>query len=354
MEFLVGDDLNKAISKVLRDPKPRCAVAFWGTGVDDLFGESDFSNTRIVCNLAMGGTNPAIIRILMKGNADVRQEDFLHAKVYLGGDEAVIASANASANGLGLESSAKQWIEAGVLTKQVEPVSEWFEKLWQTARKITDADLKNAEAIWKERSKLNRVSFKRASFKTFGDLDPSERSEILITWEGNDDDWDLNKPGLEKELGDYDEKTLEELVANGVTIEGKEDRDVLKNGTWVLCWTRTRKGQPAKNMGLRLVCCGEELKEAFHYSDETERQHDVVMPSSRAPLFNVEEDEFVKAFRDVMERDGYEALRTDDYEEAWFTTDRIDRMREFWQDVGVVYNERRGGARKIEGVNKSV
>lgn len=36
-------------------------------------------------------------------NADLRQSDYLHAKVYIGQEAAIVTSANASANGLGLE-----------------------------------------------------------------------------------------------------------------------------------------------------------------------------------------------------------------------------------------------------------
>ena len=112
MRLLTGDELRAKVAAIAGERKPCCAVAFWGRGAAALFGPR--SRVRIVCNLATGGTNPdEIIALQAKGHT-VLQHDQLHAKVYLGKSQAVVASANASANGLGLEASEQaKWIEAG-------------------------------------------------------------------------------------------------------------------------------------------------------------------------------------------------------------------------------------------------
>jgi hypothetical protein len=84
------------------------AVAFWGKGAPEELGISKSqARLTVICNLSMGGTNPAVIRSLRTthGAPTVRQNDRLHAKVYLFAHAAVIGSSNASANGLALEGS---------------------------------------------------------------------------------------------------------------------------------------------------------------------------------------------------------------------------------------------------------
>lgn len=114
MEFLTGDKLRKAIEKLAKGKKLRLAVAFWGTGSENLLGDALGGDIRIICNLKSGGTNPYVLENFPRDK--VKQHDHLHAKVYIGEDKVVVTSANASANGLGLEGSEQNfWEEAGVL-----------------------------------------------------------------------------------------------------------------------------------------------------------------------------------------------------------------------------------------------
>jgi len=101
----------------------------------------------------MGGTNPQVIRRLLDLTR-IRHCDTLHAKIYLGSNRTIVSSANASTNGLGVDSaSSATWIEAGYLTTEVAPIRAWFEALGEISSAITDADLAAAEAAWSERQK---------------------------------------------------------------------------------------------------------------------------------------------------------------------------------------------------------
>lgn len=155
-KFLVGPELQAAISDVLNDREVRCAVAFWGYGAKEWFGKK-LRNAKVICNLNMGGTNPASIRELIKDKArfEVRQCDVLHAKVYIGERSAVVTSANLSANGLGCEGQeVKGWIEAGVWLADVAPLKIWFDHLWDNptqTRIIQESDLEKAASARKSR-----------------------------------------------------------------------------------------------------------------------------------------------------------------------------------------------------------
>lgn len=151
--FIVGSELAGAIYKLTKSGKADCAVAFWGDGAERMFRKSKAYAPRIICNLGMGGTNPKIIRRLLD-LTEIRHCDTLHAKIYLGSDRAIVTSANASTNGLGIDgASPATWIEAGYLTTDVAPIRIWFEALWASSSEVTEADLCAAEAAWAARQK---------------------------------------------------------------------------------------------------------------------------------------------------------------------------------------------------------
>ena len=74
-------------------------------------------NVRIICDLLSGACNPVEIEKL-KGldGVRVRTRDRLHAKVWIGGNDVIVGSANASHNGLpgDDEDAANASIEAAV------------------------------------------------------------------------------------------------------------------------------------------------------------------------------------------------------------------------------------------------
>lgn len=151
MVLLSGAELRQAIERVTCDARVSCAVAFWGEGGDRLLLNPERRELRVICNLKMGGTNPTVVERLIRSGVDVRQCNILHAKVYIGEREAVITSANASMNGLGLEGIDQAgWIEAGMVMPANAAIP-WFENLWSASRPITSADLAAALILFRLR-----------------------------------------------------------------------------------------------------------------------------------------------------------------------------------------------------------
>lgn len=142
------------------------AVAFWG---HDAIGELDLTNhageLQIICNLGTGGTNPKVIERLIEiqdrcgSSLKVRQNDRLHAKVYLFDDFAIVGSSNASTNGLAFEGSElTHWLEANLLTRDPDVLASL--RLWMDGlgcRKVTPDDLMRAKAAWKMRRAILRL-----------------------------------------------------------------------------------------------------------------------------------------------------------------------------------------------------
>jgi phosphatidylserine/phosphatidylglycerophosphate/cardiolipin synthase-like enzyme len=68
-------------------------------------------------------------------NIEIKSHSHLHAKVYWGSNQAIVGSANFSANDLGFEKTEKNgWIEAGMIINDEESILHkievWFDKLW--------------------------------------------------------------------------------------------------------------------------------------------------------------------------------------------------------------------------------
>lgn len=241
MKFLDGQGLDAAIRRVLASAGPSCAVAFWGRGASGKIAGD--AAARLICNLGSDGTNPHEIGALLKAGHDVRQNDRLHAKVYIGGGRAVVASANLSANGLGLEAGKiAHWLEAGVITGDTAPVVEWFEALRRDAgtQAISGGDLRKAERLWKER----RSRKPSTSFAEFG---PDAEVLSLVDWFGSSD-WEVNATGVKAQIG-LDGEEAEGAIEGSFDIAHPDDESCLTPGTWVLRWQRTSNSPPAKRSG---------------------------------------------------------------------------------------------------------
>lgn len=325
MTFLAGDALSDAIRKVLAEPGARCAVAFWGAGSETLLTGSD---ARVVCNLKAGGTNPFALRKLQV--AELLQCDDLHAKVYLGSDHAIVTSANASANGLGLEAGEQAgWQEAGVRVAEIEPIEAWFDAICAKSREITDDDWLAAEAAWRRRqiAKPTRSTF--AAFDTDGDGLP------LMAWAG-DAEWQQSEEDVKQQLGFCDENT-ERWINDGMELEGPGDEKVLK-GQWILTWMRGVGGKPSKRVSPWWIQLSDTVvKDAFRHAGENEKRSVVLGVDKRAPEpFDPTEPRFVAALTEVVARPKYHELRTLDYEGAWFGP-RLSLIAACWRDVKACY-----------------
>ena len=117
-EFLDSRNLiAQKIADLLQNSRDvHCIVAFWGKGAPELFDDMNDERLRrvkVVCNLTAGGTNPSVIQELLKRKISVRHNSTLHSKVYWTDRGVIVGSANASANGLSLESAAQDgWLES--------------------------------------------------------------------------------------------------------------------------------------------------------------------------------------------------------------------------------------------------
>jgi hypothetical protein len=164
-EFLVSKELSVKIREVLRGENRRCAVAFWGKGSAAFLKSSSSGDTRdakIVCDLSMGATDPNELKNLgAPNNKNLRYyPKQLHAKVYISDIGAVVASANASNNGIGFNAADEpEHLEAGTFYArshvQWNVISSWFDGIFEKATKIDKKALEDAKKKWEPRPELD-------------------------------------------------------------------------------------------------------------------------------------------------------------------------------------------------------
>lgn len=202
MIILSGRSYLDAIREQMKRSKSvRIAVAFWGDGAETSDGIGLTSaaarapSVEIICNLTMGGTNPHVIRQLLKSQFVVKHSPRLHAKVFRFDDCAIVGSANASCNGLNFEGdeAITGWQEIGVLFSDAAALTELdkcLDKIVDTALKVDEAALKIAEELWKKR-RANRPS----ANPEFSDQlhQSSETIDMADASDGNSEE-PLNKP----------------------------------------------------------------------------------------------------------------------------------------------------------------
>jgi hypothetical protein len=312
MTFLSGLEIKQAIQNLKRQKRLWCAVAFWGKGADQIF-ETYPADTRLICNLQMGGTNPYVIRKLMDilGSEKVRHEPQLHAKVYIGDTQAVITSANASTNGLGLEGDEQaNWIEAGTLV-EFSDTEEWFKQVWKDSKKIENSDLAKAETAWKARQQV-----KQLALPTFSQFVKTSPIFPLINWWPSRDD-EANK-------GDSEDEDLSAYIK----VKGNGDSKALTVGKWILWFKRNQDGLPANNS-----LTWHHISEVVSVKDKDykfqTRQAEFPPPEP----FDINDGKFKNEFCKLMGSEKYNDLRDDNYEGAYFTKGRTDLIDGFWKEL---------------------
>jgi hypothetical protein len=119
--FVDHKKLGPKIRRVLGGGGVRCAVAFWGDGAAaSLFAGPPPAEAHIICDIAMGGTNPRELKELgAPDNRGLRHLPGLHAKVYLSSRGLIAGSANASNNSIGFLDAAAL-MEAGTFHESEE------------------------------------------------------------------------------------------------------------------------------------------------------------------------------------------------------------------------------------------
>jgi len=85
----------------------------------------------------------------------VKHSSILHSKVYWTNRGIVVGSANASANGLSLESVEQDgWLEAAIHSNRpadIEAARIYVDEIWNASDEVTERDLENAKVKWKSR-----------------------------------------------------------------------------------------------------------------------------------------------------------------------------------------------------------
>jgi hypothetical protein len=334
MVFLFGRKLDSAIRRIMQSRDVRCAVAFWGRGANSLFPDVGQQNIRIVCNLKSGGTNPQVISDLCRSGVKLRHYDELHAKVYIGKEQAIVASANASANGLGFEATEQaRWIEAGVMLNDIDSVASWFEQIWDDAREVNQADINAAIAAWKFRRSV------RPSLVSFADFDVKAGTLPFIAWWVSPADFVWCEENLKKQLGPIN-KEIKQRLENSIEIGAEEDKKVLRPGIWILFWERTASGLPSKRSNPYWFKVGRVVHKAFAYKSNKREKVDIMLPAEQGspPPFEITEVRFRQAFYDLLKIDKYEYLRGGGDENSWYAP-RQQLIHQFWRDLKCYYKK---------------
>jgi hypothetical protein len=328
--FIFGDQVNEAVRATLRGKSIQCAVAFWGRGAANLF-DKNVQEARIICNLETGATNPIEIIKIMRTGFEIRQCDSLHAKVYIGDTKAVITSANASANGLGLEGTELHtWIEAGVLLDDTREVQSWFERLWDDkdlVRGITTQDLERAKAKW-----LIRQTW-RPSLQSFAQFDPTkDRLPLIVPYA--DQEWEFNEGNIRREESLLEGQTIPDSLKERIEagFEPDNNKDIAIMGKrWILWWKMTLKDSLDRRARMLWKYMGDKtLRGVWHYLGDGVAR-DVVLTAEETPPqpFDLRNDKFTKIFADLIGEKKYQLLRS--FDSSWDDVDRVGRK--FWIDL---------------------
>ena len=154
LRFLTGSALTEAIKGTLSDGACDVAVAFWGRDAPQRLGLKGTHPTRVLCDLYSGACNPTAIRALLKLGVEVRDIPGLHAKVYIGPQSMIVASANASSNGLAEEGGELDLgLEAGMEVLNPAALQEaraWFNSM-TCGPIVTSKVLPELDRLWRLR-----------------------------------------------------------------------------------------------------------------------------------------------------------------------------------------------------------
>lgn len=342
--FLAGPDIRAQILRRLKKTKKfDAAVAFWGKGAAGQFPDHlKTGKVRIICNLLSGGTNPYEIEKLRDCGFQIKHRDDLHAKVYLFDDDAIMGSANFSANGLGLEGKEQSgWLEAGALLDDAaaQAARDWFEALWKDkqTKKLKQADLKQAVALWGARQR------QKPTIKSILDFDFDQDDDKLpyISWYGNDK-WSESKKAIQEHFGAVSRQRYKQIVdqiEDGIELEDEQDLSVLHPGRWVLDFELAsyRKG---KGIALYWIHLGDLIRGAYFYDDAPEEFMDCFLADANPPPppFEINNPLLRLVVSQTLQKIKYRKLVQSRYDGPWFKP-RLHLFQPFWKDVQNRYRE---------------
>jgi len=230
--FLNGSNLSDCIKQLLSGDNVRCAVAFWGKDSDTLLKKNLRAPNRIVCDVSQGGTSPHALRALgAPNNENVRYLGNLHAKVYISDRGAIVASANMSRNGVGLDES-PNLIEAGVLITHDEiaysEISSWFESQWEISKQVDAAALDLAAKRFRPLQAMLRP-VRPGSLLDLLAAEPAQFEDVsIVLTQSQSSDVDRERVrATVKKNNPADSKAVDALPAEGMFI-GWTRKDLLR------------------------------------------------------------------------------------------------------------------------------
>lgn len=346
-ETLFAEGLTNKISSIFNEKNSRFAVAFWGRGVVERFFHGSLETVKVICNLATGGTNPLVIEQLMQRGAQVKQHDQLHAKVYIGETFAVITSANASVNGLGLEGVEQEgWLEAGVVTEPGTPAI-WFDQLWndpERVREVTNLDIERAKKLFVDRAAF-KPSRRFEAFDVNTENLPLLDCYIDLEFQDNLEEA-MGQLGIDLEGEQGYNTILSERIDRGVEIYDKEIENFTRN-TWCLKYKLNNDRRASLNMRPWWTClAGSEmiLENVRTYNDDGRTESVMIAVENFPPEPFVVTKSFHEAFCQLINNDRYNELRNLDWmsqenlpTQAFFTPERRELMKEFWRELHKKY-----------------
>ena len=198
MRFLTGTDIQREVVKIMsRTGEVMAAVAYWGDGASQRTGitkKKSRNKARIICDLLSGACNPAEIEKLMKLGVQVKTLDRLHAKIWIGGDDVILGSANASKNGLPDtdQDTANSNVEAAILSSDQslsQEIQGWFETRWQASTAIDKELLDRARTAWEHRKRFSGRAFTTTLMHKFWIPQPPDRFSGLRLVAYLEEDW---------------------------------------------------------------------------------------------------------------------------------------------------------------------
>lgn len=350
--FLQGEKLKKEIRAILKEPNLMCAVAYWGAGSQGWLEPDTTALKMIVCDALSGGTNPKVLRAIMKRpDVEVRHCDALHAKVYIGTNSCVVTSSNASTNGVGVEGDqAKGLIEAGYLTEASLEIKSWFKEIWfDNARPITEEDLERAAKAWEQRRRLRP----KASFSKF---DPDAADRPLIYWYWTDAEFVVGKKAVLANTGKADlnvprgTQEADGYFSDYIVSETSGDTSVLELQPLLLMIPITNRNRVSDSpRSASWFRPGRLLKSYGSYKDENEARDAFLSADDPGnEPFDLREKHVWPAILKTLRNKEFEDFLGLDYESPdyngteYLSPKRIERHRDFWKACKAEYLEMAG------------
>ena len=340
-EFLAGNDLSQMIREVVSGKDARCAVAFWGQGaVRELFGTDvlERNDVHVVCDLSMGGSNPATLRALgAPKNPKIKYLDGLHAKVFLSERGAVVGSANASNNGIGFFGREAELLEAGTYfskdSVQWCRIGAWFDQLIKNEASEIDQDaLRAADLSWQTRTTAHNI-LPACGPRHFRDYNSRDHGLVYVLWHMMGDDGPDYDDGVAVEFPNQHIQDTTHLAPN--------DDDL--RGNWVCCFrvnndgTANRRENPIFFFANSLVVGGAAEADP-EYGDVLGQNPHGIIPQRP---FDFNDRFFIQAFQSVINNpiEIYAGLRgvVRGGHGPWLARDHVELMHKFWSDVRTEY-----------------